>query len=117
MAVGADFLAHAEDLFGGLGRITTKRMFGGVGLYLGDVIFAIAIDEVLYLKTDAETRPRFEAAGATPFVYDNPARGPVATSYWSLPDEASDDPDAAQAWARLALEAALRKPVGKKRKR
>ncbi len=34
-------------------------MFGGHGLYVDGMIVGIVVDDVLYLKTDAETRPRF----------------------------------------------------------
>lgn len=111
MSVSEDFLGHLRDLFSGLGPIGAKRMFSGVGLYLGDDIFAIAIDDVLYLKTDAETRGLFQQAGARPFVYARKDGREIETSYWSLPDAALDDPDEAVAWARRALETARRKPV------
>jgi DNA transformation protein len=109
MAVGAGFLAHVKDLLGGLGPIHAKRMFGGAGLYAGEAIFALAVDDTLYLKTDDETRDRFEAAGSHPFVYEKRDGTRVATSYWRLPDAAMDDPDLAGEWARLAIMAAGRK--------
>ncbi len=33
--------------------MTSKRMFGGVGLYAGALFFALLAGDVLYLKTDA----------------------------------------------------------------
>ena len=36
-------------------------------------------------------------------------------SYWSLPAEAMDSPQAFLPWAQRANEAALRKPIGRKR--
>ncbi len=81
-------------------------MFGGWGLYQGDVIVAIIAFERLFLKTSAETRPRFKAAGCEAFVYDAKT-GAVAMSYWSAPAEALDSPALMQPWARLALQAAL----------
>lgn len=112
-----DFIAHLHDLFAAFGPIRTRAMFGGHGLYThmnasDDVLIGIVIDEALYLKVDTETRAAFEAAGCAPFVYTG-QRTPITMSYWSLPEEAMDSPEAMLPWARLAWEAALRKPKGR----
>jgi len=114
--MGEGFLAHLRELLEGAGTVSTRAMFGGHGVYLDGTIVGIVVDEVLYLKTDAETRARFEAAGCAPFVYTGQAR-PIATSYWSVPGDALDSPQAMRPWAGLALEAALRKAAKKPRKR
>ncbi len=112
------FVAHCLELLECLGPMRARRMFGGWGLYQGDVIVAIVAFERLFLKTSAETRPRFEAAGCEAFVYDAKT-GAVAMSYWSAPAEALDSPALMQPWARLALQAALaaRAAAPKKRAR
>lgn len=101
------FVEHCCELLAALGTVRAKRMFGGHGLYVDELFVAIVAAERLYLKTDAQTQPRFEAAGCAPFVYDA-ARGAVATSYWSAPDDALESPALMLPWARLALAAALR---------
>jgi len=73
------------------------------------VLVGIVIDEALYLKVDALTQADFEAAGCAPFVYTG-QREPIAMSYWSVPGEAMDSPQAMRPWAKRAWEAALRKP-------
>lgn len=106
------FIAHLHDLFASLGEVKTRAMFGGHGLYVDGLIIGVLIDDVLYLKTDGQTRARFESAGGAPFTYAyGHGRGaPATTSYWSPPDEAMESPQAMLPWARLAREAALRKP-------
>jgi len=104
-----------RELLAPLGRVRTRAMFGGHGVYVDDEFIAIVVDDVLYLKVDAETQARFEGAGSQPFVYDAGERGEVAMSYWTAPDEALDDPEGMLPWARLALAAARRKPATKKR--
>ena len=109
------FLAHLQDLFSGFAATRIQPMFGGHGVYAAldggpERIIGIVIDDTLYLKTDMQTRARFEAAGCAPFVYEK-QRQPIATSYWSLPEDALESAQALQPWARLAWEAALRKPV------
>ena len=42
-------------------------MFGGHGLYLDGTIVGIVVDDVLYLKTDDETRRAFVERGLRPF--------------------------------------------------
>lgn len=114
------FLEYLHDLFADFGPIRTRAMFGGHGVYAvvdggADVIIGVVIDEGLYLKADALTVGHFRDAGCAPFVYE--ARGRLLPmSYWSLPDAAMDSPQAMLPWARLAWEAALRKPLAKPRK-
>jgi DNA transformation protein and related proteins len=92
-------------------------MFAGAGIYRDGVFFALATsDGGIYLKCDAEIEPRFRAAGSQPFTYGRDKRK-ITMSYWSLPNEALDDPDAAKEWAELAYQAALRKPEKLKRSR
>ncbi|HEX2555156.1 MAG TPA: TfoX/Sxy family protein [Microvirga sp.] len=97
-----------QDLFQGLGPVRTRRMFGGQGIYRHERIFALEVGGEIYLKADAETIARFEAAGSRAFSYRD-RNGRVTTmSYWLMPSEAADDPAEAARWGRLALEAAER---------
>jgi DNA transformation protein len=82
-------------------------MFGGAGIFRGDLMFALMSDGEVYLKADAQTRPAFEEAGSRPFAYEKGGRS-VALSYWLMPDEGLDDPAAAARWGSLALDAAVR---------
>jgi len=110
--MNTDFIAHLHDLFAGLGPISSRAMFGGHGVYFDGLIIGIVIDDALYLKADDETRGHFEVAGCAPFVYRQ-RRGepqPITTSYWSLPEDAMESPQAMLPWAKLAFGAALRKP-------
>ena len=107
MAVSEDFAAHVQELLGGLGSIRIKRMFGGAGVYVHDLIFGLIINETLYLKADDLTEAEFRAAGSEPFIYEAKGKS-IPMRYWGMPDEAADDREAAGRWARLALDAALR---------
>jgi DNA transformation protein len=99
-----------------LGPVTVRRMFGGVGAFADGLCFAIALRGELYLKTDAETRAAFAAAGSTPFVYEQRSAA-RETSYWRLVVEAYDDPDLLKHWGGLALAAARRAAAKPARKR
>ena len=117
MSVGDDFLEYVRELLAELGPLRAKRMFGAVGLYAGEAFFAVADDDVLYLKADAETQPLFEAAGSRVMSYAKKDGTVMDLGYWSLPDAAADEPEEAVRWARLALEAARRKAVRTRPKR
>jgi len=49
VAISPEFADHLRDLFGALGPVETRRMFGGAGVYLGDAMIALVIDDTLYL--------------------------------------------------------------------
>ncbi len=109
----SELVEHCRELLAPLGAVRTKRMFGGHGFYVDELFLALIVFDRLFLKVDAHTRPRFEAAGCEPFVYD--AKGKrVALGYFSAPEDAMESPALMQPWARLALEAALRARVAKK---
>ena len=112
--------ADIEDMFASLGPVTIKRMFGGKGIYRDGVIFALYLFDEIMLKADEESAPAFAAAGARQWVYQRKGKSPVAMPYWSVPEDAYDDPDEMAKWARLAWEAGLRagpSSPGKKRGR
>ena len=107
MAVRDETLDYARDLFGGLGPISARRMFGGAGLYAGGAMFAILADDQLYMKTDSVLAADYEAAGSEAFVYDTKNGARRIGSLWRLPDSALDDPDEALDWAKKSLAVAL----------
>ena len=108
-----------KALFDPVGTVSVKRMFGGHGVYLDGLCFAIESGGEVYLKADDQAKTIFADAGSGPFVYT--ARGkPMTTSYWRLLASAYDDSDELKRWSALAIEAARRaakaKPVRAKAK-
>lgn len=97
-----------EEMFEALGPVTIRRMFGGKGIYRQGRILALEVDGEILLKADAESAPDFSAAGSRQWTYDGRGGKPVKMPYWSIPDEALDDPDVMALWVRRAYEAALR---------
>jgi DNA transformation protein len=111
-AVADEFVAHCTELLGSAGTVRSRRMFGGRGFYIDELFVALIAYDRLYLKADAQTRPAFEAAGGTPFVYDGAGKS-VTLGYFSAPDDAMESPALMQPWARFALAAALRARAAK----
>jgi len=102
------FLAHLDELLDPLGKISSKIMFGGHGIYCNGIIMGLVVDRAFYLKVDEQTKPLFAKAGCQPFVYETKTKT-VEMSYWSVPDEAMESSDQMLPWARLAYASALRK--------
>ena len=103
----SEFLDFVIGQMAGLGVITARAMFGGHGLYCNGLFVAIIANEQLYFKADAQSQPRFEAAGLKRFQYQ--ARGKtVQLMYYEAPTEVYDDARAMSDWGQLALAAAVR---------
>ncbi len=116
MAVDQAFIARVSELFAFLPELRTRRMFGGLGVYAGDVFFAVADDGEVYLKVDGETKGRFEAEGLPAFAPEMNGV-PTPMGYHRLPEAAWDDEEVAREWTRLAIDAALRAKAGKGKRR
>ena len=84
--------------------IRGRSMFGGVGIYSADLFFALIADDVLYFKTDASTRPEFEARGMEPF---RPFGDDGMTmQYYQVPEDLLEDHEALRPWAEKAVDIA-----------
>jgi DNA transformation protein and related proteins len=97
-----------RDLFEGLGPVTIRRMFGGKGIYFEGLIIALELSTgSILLKADEASIPEFEAAGCEQWTYAGKSKL-VKMPYWSVPEDAYDDPEIMTEWTRRAHEAALR---------
>ena len=118
MKVSPGFVDYLNDLFAALGPVRVRPMFGGVGVYAGELMFGfLDRDETIYLRVDDQTREAFEAVGSGPFRYPLKTGEQMEIGYWRMPEDALEAPELAADWARLALDAALRKKVGKKNRK
>jgi len=106
MAVTDVYKEFARDLLSGIGPVTIRNMFGGAGIYTDGVMFAILVDDTLYLKADCASSRAFAAGGKGQFTYAPAGKAPVAMSYWEVPERLLDEPDELAAWARQALKVA-----------
>ena len=114
MAPSADFLEFLQDQLRGLGRITTRRMFSGAGLYCDGTIFALILRDTLYFKVDDGNRQAYEAEGLEPFTYESRGKTVRVGAYWQIPERQLDEPDEMLDWARGALAAGRRAAEKKK---
>lgn len=102
-----EFIDYVLELFGLFGTVSAKRMFGGHGVYLDGLMFALVSREAIWLKADDINRGEFQAAGAEVFTYSR--GGAQATiGFYKAPVEATESPAEMLPWARIAYAAALR---------
>ncbi len=110
-----EFVSHVLDLLEPLGPVSARLMFGGYGIYLDRVMFALVANDTLYLKVDEESRGEFEAAGLEPFRYTKKGKT-YQMSYHAAPEDALEDAELLRDWARKAVDAAMRAAHGKRQK-
>lgn len=119
--VDSDFVHFVVESLQPLGPVVAKRMFGGHGIFMHDLMFALVAWDILYLKADDVNRPSFEEKGLEPFAYTDQRGRSVKMSYFEAPSEGMDDSGLLSVWAREAYAAALRasptSPSDKQRRR
>ena len=114
MPVSKGFTDFVVEQLEGCGVISTKRMFGGVGIYCGETFFAIIDNDVLYLKVDETNRSDFERAGSGPFrPYGDDTE---VMQYYNVPVTILEDSEELTRWGRKAIAVAERKKTQKKAK-
>ena len=111
----SEFVDYLLDLMQIIGPVTARRMFGGHGIFLDGLMFALVADSTLYLKADAESVGAFTEQGLEAFTYSRQGK-PFRMSYHQAPEACLEDVDAMQLWANRAYEAALRAAAGKRRR-
>ncbi|MBC8374811.1 MAG: TfoX/Sxy family protein [FCB group bacterium] len=107
MAVSDAFLEYLSDQLSIWGGVTSRKMFGGAGLYREGKMFALIADDVAYLKVDDSNREKYLEAGSSPFqpYSDKPNTLP----YYEIPPDILEDPNELILWAQESLAIQKRK--------
>ncbi len=100
----ADFVC---EIFQIVGPVTTRKMFGGYGLFLDGLMFGIIDGNTLYLKTDDHSEHPFIDKGLEKFSYLRQGK-PCFLNYHQAPEESLEDLDQTRYWGNLAYETAIR---------
>ncbi len=106
MAVSSEYLDYVHDQLSGLGGVTSRRMFGGAGLYCDEFFFALIDNDTLYLRVNDANRADFATRGMGQFrpYPDSPQ---LSMSYYETPADVLEDAAALVAWARRSVAAAM----------
>ncbi|HEU0297835.1 MAG TPA: TfoX/Sxy family protein [Longimicrobium sp.] len=107
MSVTPEYREFVLEQLGRVAPVTSRAMFGGVGIYSGGLFFALMDDDTLYLKVDDSNRGDFEAAGTGPFRPFGDDRDVM--QYYELPADLLEDADQLRPWVEKAIEVARRK--------
>ena len=51
-----EFVSYLVELMQSIGPVRAQAMFGGHGIFLGQLMFGLVTDSVLYLKVDKENQ-------------------------------------------------------------
>jgi DNA transformation protein len=109
MGFSPEYRAATEGKLAAVVPIRSRVMFGGIGIYSDDLLFALIDDDKLYFKVDSSNRADFEARGMEPFY---PYEGAKPMGYYELPTGLIDDPIELQTWIVKSKSVA----AGKKKK-
>jgi DNA transformation protein len=116
MAVSPSFRSFIIDqLSRTVPHIRARSMFGGVGIYGGDLFFALISDDTLYFKVDESNRPDFQGLGMEPF--QPYGEGGEVMQYYQVPAELLEDVEALRPWVEKAMTVAGRKKLKRPRRR
>jgi len=101
MAVSTDFLDYVLDQLSAWDEISVKRMFGGAGLYREGLMFALVVNNIVYLKVDKTNINKFIQEGSTPL---KPLKSEATVpSFYNVPPDIFEDSDQFIEWARESL--------------
>jgi DNA transformation protein and related proteins len=107
-----EFVELVMEQMSSIDRVRAKRMFGGVGIYQGDLFFGIIDDDQLYFKADEKTVGEFTSRGLT--LFSITMRDKTMTmQYYQAPAEVFDRVEAMVEWANKGIAAAKRAAIAK----
>ena len=107
MAVSADYRDYVLEQVTRAGVVTTRRMFGALGLYCDGLFFGLIDDDTLFFKAGDLNRADYESRGMRQFM--PPAERPLSKKmgYFEVPADVLEDAEQLVAWARKSVAVAL----------
>jgi DNA transformation protein len=89
-------------------------MMGGATLYLDGTIFAILVEDEMWMKSDAEADPIWDEVSRERFTVTFKDGKVDMMNYRRAPSDVYDDAEVLQRWAAVSLEAGSRRVVKKR---
>jgi DNA transformation protein len=115
MAFSESFKDYVLEQLIDIGNVTVKKMFGGAGLYLDGIIFALIAGDVLYFKVDDSNRIDYKQVGMGPFQpFDDK---PMVMPYYEVPADVLENREQLADWAKKAIVVSINTPADKKRRK
>lgn len=108
MAKDDGFHEYILEQLQGVEGITSRKMFGGVGIYKDGLIFGMIADGKLYFKVDELNQKDFEDHNMGPFTYTNKSGKAVSMSYYEVPEKIIEDRHDLRNWVQKSLFVSMR---------
>ena len=106
MAVQPQYLAYILEQLEGIDGLHSRRMFGAVGLYSGELFFGLIDDDTLFLKTDGSNAAEYISRKMPRFM-PFPERPEAVMAYYQVPADIMEDKESLHDWARKSVAVAL----------
>jgi DNA transformation protein len=106
MRVKSELASYVEEQLAFLGRISTKSIFGGIGIFIDERLLGIVMDDKVYLHTDASNLRAYQERGMPQFK-PYPNAFDLTTDHHQVPPEIVDDAALLKQWGEQALAAAI----------
>jgi DNA transformation protein len=106
MRVKSDLASYVAEQLAFLGRISSRGIFGGVGIFLEERLLGIVMEDKLYLHTDKSNLDDYASRGMPQFK-PYPNAFDLTTDHHQVPPEIVQDPEQLRAWSQRALTAAI----------
>ena len=117
MPVTKDYVSYVLEQLAPLRSVTSRRMFGGIGLYSDGLFFALIDDDTLFFKTGDENRADYESRGMRRFNPFPDAPPGAGTGYHEVPADVLEDAEQLSAWARKSIALALSRAAARSKPR
>jgi len=114
MAVQPQYLAYILEQLEGIDGLQSRRMFGAVGLYSGELFFGLIDDDTLFLKTDGSNAAEYISRKMPRFM-PFPERPEAVMAYYQVPADIMEDKESLHDWARKSVAVALASRTAKAR--
>jgi DNA transformation protein len=105
MSVSNGYREYIIEQLAGVAGLSTRRMFGGIGLYSGEWFFALIDDDVLFFKVDDANREDYVSRGMKAFV---PIPNKPSMGYFQVPADVIEEAEELTRWARRSVDVAQR---------
>ena len=106
MSVSDGYRIYIIDQLAALPALSTRRMFGGLGIYSDALFFALIDDDVLFFKVDDSNRDDYVSRGMKAFM---PFPGQPSLGYFQVPPDVIEEAEELTRWARRSVEVAKNK--------
>lgn len=106
MRVKSSLASYVAEQLAPLGRISSRAIFGGVGVFIDERLLGIVMGDKLYLHTDKSNLDDYLTRGMPQFK-PYPNAFDLTTDHHEVPQEIVNDAEQLKIWGERALNAAI----------